>query len=449
MATVIFDERELDNLRKNIIDVVESIKHDKNVLNKLKRGLKEYNILPGRVQQIVNEINTQAYDLDVSELYLFANELYKSTGKSAADPSSYYPSRMSKEIKTNFEADLPDRVEFPYTFENVIKGEDDDYMAYVKASEIKKLFENGLLQYNKEVQRETRKLNTKHIEDIIHVPKVVEKSVEAMINLHKTGEWASTVITLNARLDSSDEYEELIYDEENKTLTVTKGTLLDILDGFHRINAIARVFRDPSSSDKFFKVNILNFNIGKAKQQFAQINTINPVSKSRVEEIAQSKWSSNVVERLKYNSELKGRISDQTIGRNSGLLVSFLTLSNAIDDCFEIKDKADAAKLSKYLIEFFNELVLNFPDEFLGDVAAVRKKSLINNNLMFEGYVMLAKKMKDESIPVNKLSEILNKIDFNKENPLWRDINILDETLHVKGKTKKHIYNFFEKLTIK
>lgn len=63
------------------------------------------------------------------------------------------------------------------------------------------------------------------------------------------------------------------------TLTVTKGTLLDVLDGFHRINAIVRALRKDPFLEAIYKLNILHLGKYMAKNYFKQLNTTNPVGK--------------------------------------------------------------------------------------------------------------------------------------------------------------------------
>jgi hypothetical protein len=440
-----------EELPQLLSQVIEQIKHDKTKVDIIKENLRtEYKILPGKIQKIITNSEEELRNVSDELLYLLTNEVYIVTGDMEIKPDSYYKEREIKEIKTNFEVTQPEKIEFPYTFTNVNRVDFDDYLTIIKASEIKHLFENGLLQYNFETQREARQHKDNDTGSIIETPKIVEKSVKEMEELFIKDEIISSVITFNARLGSSNEGEELIFDNEKHALTVTKGTLLDVLDGFHRINAIVRALRKNPSVDKTFKLNILNFNKEKARQYFGQMNTTNPVSKAKIEEYRKTREGSTVADYLKYNSLLKGLIaSGDHISYKSDLLVTFNTLSEGIDDIYEIDNRADAIKVSRYLTEFFNKLFESFPDEFLGNIAEVRENSLINTNAMFYGYILLSKRMKDDNVELDKLSDIIKSINFSRTNKIWQKFKVIDSTERITNRAKKHIYDYFTQIKIK
>jgi hypothetical protein len=230
-----------NELRGNLIEVVIKIRDDRKLVSHIKKGMKKIKILPGKVQSFFNNPHL-LWEIDIEAIYFFTENVYLATEDPNIKPTKYFTNREIKEIKTSFSGDNTNRIVFPYTFNNVLKGTEDDYILYIKASEIKILFEYGLLQYNSETQREMRQSKGKDSDEIIETPKIIEKSINEMEALLNRGEMISTIITLNARLGSTDDEsgEELLYIEDAMTLTVTKGPLLDVLDRFHRINAIVR-----------------------------------------------------------------------------------------------------------------------------------------------------------------------------------------------------------------
>ncbi|MDQ0970514.1 hypothetical protein QFZ31_000392 [Neobacillus niacini] len=439
-----------NELRGNLIEVVTGIKEDKKLINKIKKGMKEYRILPGQVQSYFNNPDL-LWKVDIETVYLFIEQIYSTTENPKIKPSNYFTPREIKEIKTNFVGYLTNNIEFPFTFKNVLKGTEDDFILYTKASEIKNLFENGLLQYNSETQREMRQSKAKDSDEIIETPKIIEKSIIEMEELLNKGEMISTIITLNARLGSTDDDsgEELIYAEDSMTLTVTRGTLLDVLDGFHRINAIVRALRKDPALEGMFKLNILNLGKSMAQQYFKQLNTTNPVGKGQLKKLGESRQADFIAKQIQYNSELRNKVAaSDMIAPNSNFLVTFKTLSDAIDEVFKVEDKLAAINTSKYLIKFFNELIFAFPNEFLGEIALVRKNSLINTNAMFYGYITLAKRMNDEIIYLNQLPEIIGCIDFSRQNKVWKEYDILNQSQKITKNTKKQIYKFFNDIDL-
>jgi len=296
-----------------------------------------------------------------------------------------------------------------------------------------------------------RQSKAKDSDEIIETPKIIEKSIIEMEELLNKGEMISTIITLNARLGSTDDDsgEELRYSEDSMTLTVTKGTLLDVLDGFHRINAIVRAIRKDPSLETMFKLNILHLGKSMAQQYFRQLNTTNPVGKGQLKKLGEYRQADFIAKQVQYNSELKNKVAaSDSIAPYSNFLVTFKTLSDAIDEVFKVEDKRTAINIANYLIEFINELFFAFPNEFLDEVAVVRKNSLINTNSMFYGYITLARRMKDECIQLNKLFEIIKCIDFSRQNIVWIESDILNQSQKISKSIKKQIYKFFNDIDL-
>ncbi|MED1470482.1 DNA sulfur modification protein DndB [Bacillus salipaludis] len=441
---------EKNELRENLIEAVTKIKEDKKLINKIKSGLKQYKVLPGKIQSYF--YNTELLlDVDIDLVYILTEQIYSATGSPILNPKKYFTVREIKEIKTNFVRDFENPIRLPYTFKHVLKGSEDDYILYIRASELKQLFENGLLQYNPETQREMRQVRKKGTDEIIQIPKLVEKSIKEMEDLLKKGEMIGTTITFNARLGSTDHdsCEELIYDEEEMTLTVTEGTLLDVLDGFHRINAIVRALRKDPSLDSMFKLNILHLGKTMAQQYFKQLNTTNTVGKGQLKKVGESRQADFIAKQLQYNSEFRNKVAaSDMIAPGSNFLVTFNTLADAIDEVFKIEDKPNAIITANYLSEFFNELFFAYPTEFLSDISLVRKNSLINANAMFYGYILLAKRMRDEKIALNQLVQIVGDIHFSRENPVWEEYDIVNRYKKITARAKKQIYTFFYALDL-
>ncbi|APD21239.1 hypothetical protein J9345_11615 [Bacillus subtilis subsp. subtilis] len=400
-------------LKNKIEEVASDIKHDSRKVKELKAIMgAQYKTLPGYVQEILNNNDNNIQRLNEKEVYIFSKELHKLTGVAALDPLSYFPPRLAKELEGGRIFAGEEVLTLPYTFKNVIKINEDNYVTSITAKELSELYNSSILQYNYNTQREGRFIKG----SLIPVPKTNPKSVEEIKELFKKGDLIVSMFTFNARFGTSDEDEEIEYNPSDLSLTVTKGTLVDVLDGYHRISGVVKAITEAPELDQTFILNILNYTEEKAKRHFAQMNTINPVEKSRIEELGQKRYSSTIVEQLKYNSELKDKISVQSeIGMSSPFLVTYYTLSEAIDDAFEINSRRDAIQLSKYLRDFFAELFYAFPDDFLeDDLSESRNRSYINYNAVFYGYIYLAKKMQENGTPLAKLATILQQVDFDK-----------------------------------
>ncbi|MVZ95612.1 hypothetical protein CTI30_18750 [Bacillus velezensis] len=425
-------------IEKNLID----IKNDSNMVKELKATMADkYKALPGYIQEILNNNDNNVQRLNEKEVYIVSKEMYSILGAPALDPSNYFPTRLAKELEGGRVFAGEEVVKLPYKFKNVIKIKEDNYVTSITAKELSELYNSSILQYNYNTQREG-----KHIKgSLIPVPKTNPKSVDEIKELFIKGDLIVSMLTFNARLGTSDGDEEVEYDPSDQTLTVTRGTLLDALDGYHRISGIVKAIAEVPELDQPFILNVLNYDEEKAKVHFAQMNTINPVEKSRIEELGQKRYSSTVVEQLKFKSELKNKISPQSdIGLDSNFFVTYYTLSEAIDDAFELKSRKDALKIAKYLVDFFDNLFYAFPDEFLeDDLSSIRKQSYINHNVMFYGYVYLAKKMKENNVELNKLENILNTIDFSKSGRVFEELGRQNNENQLKNVMKKKLKRIF------
>lgn len=441
-----------DTAEEKLIKILKDVKIDKDKTNKMKEVFRKNKITVGQTQKFINEPASVMKYLDEKTFCVYLYLTHKALPYDDIDPNKYYTERQIKEAISTFEPEKRKEISFPITLNNVIKIADDNYFTKLKATTIKEWFDNGLIQYNFESQREPR-YRRDQSGSLIPEPKIYKESVEQIAELFIKGELISSVLTFNARLGTSDEGQELIYDEDEMTLTITKGTLLDSLDGFHRINGIVNALTThPDANDMYFKVDILNYHVTQAREYFAQMNTVNHVSKSRIKEYKQSDHENFVADQLMKNSELKGKVvSSDRISPRSNELITFSQLSTAIKEYFgkELENRSDAIKIFQLLQEFFQELFFAYPDEFLGDVAKIREKSIINTSTAIMAFVALAKEMRDKNISYKKVKDLLNSVDFSRDNEEWKKLKILDEQRSITNRAYKKLAGFFKELVVK
>lgn len=416
-------------LALHLVDVLTSLEPDKKNTTRLKQYLKEYKVSPGEVQKLINnseeELQKILDDNDDAFLCLLTEALNAVTGDARVVTSHYFTNREIKEVRSTYEKEVKEQLEFPLTLHNVTQVADDDYILTMKASEIKAW--SKVFQYNYETQREARLRADKTTGKIIPQPKTNPKSVKEIVELIRKGRAIRSMLTFNARLGTSDDGEELIYDKKNNTLTITEGTLLDILDGFHRLTAIIIALTEDPTIDMTFKINIVNFSVNQAQDFFAQLNTTNPISKSRMMEASEKRLGDFIVKQIQANSELGEYITKSDhVNKYQNLLVTFNVLSSSIDEVFNVEDKPSANEIAKYLSVFFNKLMFDNPDAFMTDIVNIRNDSVINANRMFYGYVALAKNFYDNNIELERLQEVIENIDFKRDNLIWSEVGLVD-----------------------
>ncbi|TPG68642.1 hypothetical protein EEL31_08985 [Brevibacillus laterosporus] len=333
----------------------------------------------------------------------------------------------------------------PYTFSDAKQFELDDYDTSIDAEQLLKLSEGNVIQYNFETQREAKLL--KVATGIIKAPKLNGKAVKEITQLILEDKLFRTTITFNARLNSSDSGQELIFDTKNKTLTVTEGTKLDCLDGFHRLTATINAIKINPDIKMTFGLRIVNYSQKKAQSLFSQINTFTSQSVSRLAEMRQS-HSSYVVKQLREESMLGDKISsgDQL---STDQLVTFTVLDSIIDEVFHPSNIIEAKEVVGLLKETFDSIAMRYPEEFVTNIGKTRKETIINHNQMFNAYVILAKELKDVGLPPSHITTLIDKIDFSRSNPLWKEIGVLDNNSSMMTKPKSKIINFFKKLDVK
>jgi hypothetical protein len=345
-----------------------------------------------------------------------------------------------------------DELDFPLTFNNATVVGNGAYMVTMSIQTINKLMDNNLIYYNFETQREAKFVKRK--DKIIIEPTLNKNSVKEITEHLLNGTLVPTVLVFNAetRTSTDSSGEELIFDSKKLELTVTKSTRVSITDGFHRITAISNALQSNPNLEFNFAVLITNYSTKKAQQYMAQISKSNVVSKTRIQELEANRFSDNVVQQLREESELKGRISQTNrIHSLNRELCSYNVLADTIDEEFKMETKIDSLDVGDYLVSFFDYLISSHPEEFLHDVEKTRKVSLINENSFFVGYIVLARRMFESGIKAKEVVNIIKDIDFSRnENPLWKQLGIIDDkgNLTETNKARKAIKKYFETMEI-
>lgn len=449
-----------EELIENLTEVIHSskIKTKKRIVNDIKRHLaNNYEIVD--TQAWINDPNNLR-DVDLRELYLFSEQIYVKTKDMDLDvspelinPNEFFTSSETKESRqfSGVTEIKQNEMEFPITFTNATIVGNNAYMVTMSIQTINKLMDNNLIYYNYETQREATYVKRK--DQIVIAPTLNRNSVKEITEHLLQGTLVPTVLVFNAetRTTTDESGEELIYDSKKMELTVTRNTRISITDGFHRITGARNALQQNPELEFNFAVLITNYNTRKTQQYMAQISKSNPVSKTRIQELEATRFSDNVVQQLKEESELKGRISQTNrIHSLNRELCSYNVLADSIDEEFTMETKLEALDVGDYLVSFFDYLIGSFPEQFIHNVAETRKESLMVENSMFVGYIVLARRLYEQEIKANKVVNIIKEIDFNRDNDVWKQIGVVDEkgNLTETNKARKAIKQYFEEIKI-
>lgn len=418
---------------------LNNLKTNNIVMKKLKNDLmKNHKVFPGKIQQIINK-DIEVKDLDLSLVCLLTKKIYELTEDGTMNPNNYFTEKEIR-IAQRYEDDYVEeqQLNYPLRFENVIQLSSEDYILSLSVQDIVKLFNNGLIEYNFETQRDPRYARRK--DKIVKVPKLNRKSVREIREHLLNQTYLTDTITLNLLADGNDD---MVYDAKTKSLIINDGEI-NILDGFHRLKAIIEAYEKDPELEFTFQVAFKNYSLRKAQAYVAQVNTQNKIDKAHLQSLKAERYADFIVKELMRESDLKNKVvAKSMITTRTGGLTTYNTLADAIDDVFEINNKKEAMDVVSYLIKFFDYLIGSYPDAFINKIEDIKEYSLINNSNMFYGYVVLAKKFYNVNAPVDYVTNIIEKIDFNKNNPLWQQIGVLDKEGRIMKNAKKSIKKYF------
>jgi hypothetical protein len=442
-------ENKKEKLVETIKKYISHISEDKNTTIEIKEQLgMNHGIAGGDIEKILSKPEC-LLDVDVRELALITQQFFLKTGIKELDPDEWFTKYDMKEAgqydKSIF---IEENKTTEIVFENVNVVGNGVYSTVISPKRISELFKKQLLNYNVEIQRQPKFV--KRNNEIRKIPTTYRKNVEEIKNLLLKGGLFTSTLKFNAALGSSDTEEEFTYDANKRTLTVNEGTILDILDGYHRcLGSDAAISVNNDLGDFNFILELSNYTTKQAQNCQAQLAKATPIPKARQDALAAERQADTVVQILRSESELKDRITEGgRVSHIAGELVTYNVMADAIEREFPMKTKMEARNVAKYLSEFFEYLIGSYPDEFLETDRI--KTSLMSYNKIFAGYIALAAEMKKENISLDKLKNILDEVDFSRENNAWKEMGILDNEGKVRNgaderKFSKYFKGFVEK----
>lgn len=446
--------KERKELEENLVSTMQNfkIKSKKKIIKDIKTYLvTQYDISSGDIQSWINDPESHLESLDIRELYLLTEQIYAKSGDTSINPEEYFTDIEIKESKqfSGLLENIGHNMDFPITIANATVVGNSAYMVTLDVKVIDQLIDNQLLYYDFELQREAAYRKRK---DKVLVEPTLNMSNVKEISQHLVeGTLVPTVLVFNAATRSAEGGTELIFDSNKMELTITKGTRLAIVDGYHRCRASQNALQVNPELDFNFAVLITNYSTKKAQQYQAQLAKATPISRTRIQELEANRLSDTVVQQLKEESDLKGRISQTNrIHSLNKELVTYNVLSDTIDEQFKMETRADAADVGDYLVDYLNFLIGSYPEEFINNINETRKTSLINDNNVFIGYLVLARRMFEAGVKAKEVRKIIKDIDFNRDNKLWVELGILDDKGNITdtNKARKAIRDYFEKVEI-
>lgn len=435
-----------EELLPKLSELIKSIQNDKKKKESIKNHFAViHHVLPSEMVKVFNNPDDYLNEMDNRKLMLLTKQLMVVALPNDINIFRYFSEDELKDAQ-NYDATVfMKQFKLPHDIENAIPyAYVKSYDALVDIQTIKQLFESQVLFYDYEIQRELTLVKQKNGE-YRKKPTIYQKNVDEICDYLLKGKLKPTTLIWNAV------GEELYYDPKTLKLTIMEGTKFAILDGYHRINGMLKALNINPDLKFQFPVQFTQLSTAEACDLQNQIAKATPISKNRMVQLAQEKYSDTVVNRLNLESDLKDKISlSKSVSNLDEMLISYGKFSELIDKHFEIRSTRDARKVGDYLINFFNEIIGIYVDDFVTNMPKSRSYTLVNNARMFPGYVFLASKMYNEQIDVIELEDILKQIDFSRDNKLWINEKVLDEkgNLITHANSDKIIENIFDNLKL-
>lgn len=352
-----------EGLEERVSSFLFANKRNEKMIDKLTEKMAIHGYQKGEIGKLIYSGDIEN-NLSIIETILIAKYL-TDTGFTHGEinPEEYF---TEHEINTALQyfKDTNSSMKLPLTLENVLQVGYGEYITSVPISFLYKMYESGLIVYNFETQRDA-KLKKSPSGSVVKVANINKKSVEEITNLIIKGSYIPDALTLNLLVGTGKDGEELTYVTKKNELTIHEGSSIDILDGFHRLNAIREAYKLNPDLDIMFPLQIKNYDARKARQFVGQTNTVNVMPKQYVQQLKMDTHEDFVVTELMARSELKDRVSQRgTLSTKTGRHVTSLKkLTDAISSVFNISSKREAMRLISKLTVYFDELIGLYIDE--------------------------------------------------------------------------------------
>jgi hypothetical protein len=434
-------------LEQNLIKPTLEVKKRRGVVKDIKMHLSEkHDIFDGTIQTWINNPAEELRNIDNRLLYLFAEQIYQKTGDLEIDPSKFY---NEPEIKASRQYSgkmfLKEELKFPLVFDYALESSRDSWIVMMDIKTIAGLLKSRKLHWNPEAQREAtiKEING----EIIETATIYMHNVIEMKQLLKDNRLERTQLIFNVGLGTSNDEEDVTFDKDTKQLMIHDGVKIDVIDGYHRCKAAELALEESPDINFMFEVKILNFTTPRAAEYLAQISKGERMSEVKRKSMSKETNTDIIISDLQQKSILRDRISKKE-GIRGKELVTYNTLVNSIEKNFDLSRTIDRVETFDYLKEFFSTMFDYYQDEFTTNFKETKNTSLLVDNNMFAGYIILASKMKSKGIEPSQVYKYLKNIDFSKTNPLWRELDVLDEKGRLTRNAKQGIETYFSNIEL-
>jgi hypothetical protein len=343
-------------------------------------------------------------------------------------------------------------------FKNIRKIDNNNYLGYEKLKTIYEWFNNTMLIYNYDSQREPiyMSIGTKG-----RIVKTYSVNSKAIIEIKKSmieGTYEEDLLIYNVliqnqknipQVSETQKFED-IYDLEVKPNYDRKSinyTVVNPLDGWHRtlagVMAYEECLKKGIELDKGFPIKLTIGDIKRAQRIVNQIFKRTDTSPSWLSTIDNSDYNDFVNAIESQSKLLKGKLSktyDEYLAKNSLTYLSIL--ADAVKNCatdIPLDVKVQRWSVAGNIANIIDELFEFFEMKY-GNMKNIIDKTHLADVNIFIGYIAIAnsiREIEDYTTLIIKIGEKVCSLTNEELEPL----KLINRSVSV-----KHVYNYFEKI---
>lgn len=417
-----------------LLNIVAELKNQKNdeYIEKIAKNMNfNYSVPEGvAISFTSRELDDSFFaNTDIRLITLYIMEAFKVMGRQEMLNKYVLKGEQQEAKQFDFTAyKKQDEIQLPYEFSPALPV-NDVYSTKMSVKVISDFVNSGIINYNFDIQRESKL--EKRLSSVVKIPTINQKNVNEITKHLLNGTLKESTLYLNAAPTTSDSGDELMYDSNDHSLIVTEGTRIDVLDGYHRLLATQKAFRENPTIGFEFNVVFSNFTTSEAIKWQAQHSKATSWSKNRVTEMQQETKSAKVVKAIK-DSDTEFDELIYTGQSRQGLRSSLITynqLTKVIDECFTIQNRREEVKIA---------------DDLSGILLMINEIKKTNKTLRSQMYInAFVKLYKDDyNSDIKKYMAFLNNVLEYSYDKAY------DFVLHEKqdAQAKKAAYNKLKEL---
>lgn len=442
-------------ITKSLIHMI--VRHDKLMVDSLEKIESAHNIKQGFYLEVLNDVD-KLDSLGLIELGILLENLLIQSYRlelGIADMSKEKEQvaiRLAKEELLQYftAVELTDFkvykkpievVQGVRTFKPSIKIDDNVYIVKMSYKELAQSYDIGDYTWDENAQREG--VDKTYLDKTYVVPKVYPKNVKAIEQKVSKGVLLPTEIALNIIPESTEDGVGLYYDPETFTLTLADEFRGQIIDGMHRINGIHKAWLKDNTIEGSMQIRLSNYTTEQAANFLVENAEAIPIDKSKIESMNKSRTFNRVVDNIKFNSYMLGKITNKSNPiKSKGEVYTYKSVSDAFYDIFEKYGQYKPTIVQGKFNEFVNVLFDLFESEL------ENRNSILFDDSTIYYLVYLFKLLTDEAIDYSELDKIINPNDWVEKSEIMKRYNLKSKNNRTTSKGKLNGKQMIDELVI-